>query len=562
MEPIKFGAKVVDVLQKVSRKDASVALKAASADDMRKKPVISVTLLLAVLDVKNLNGHYLPLEEGQKMVEALAEHPNLPGNCNHDMVARATSTSLWIEEFEDSDGEKRNGLFLKGVLWNNYIDDKLWATISGDFDSGALGASWEMNIYTIDPEKGADESIVLRDFIMNGWGLILSDSQPAEGMTRGKVSLSASVDKQKFWDRHTHLLQAELELEMTGKALTYEERQALPDSDFALVRTVKDSEGNDVKERDFPIDAEERRKVVLSFLKKSKQFSTDEKVAVFKAAVSRGKKEGDEWVKKYDGYDLSVFPPKPPKEVAMGKSASRNMLPTWSWDGENLAIQLFRGLRCPECSSTWNEVKKMDYENGTAEMECGGDADGENKHRFEVAVVVKPLSQPQANVVAEYWLVEKDNEVTYIKKEMKRMPELTDEQVEEMKKQAGVDAVEAYKVKMKLGAARADEIGKLVPFESEAKRIEAMQKYSEMSDDQYLVEKKEKEFAKEKADMLAQIEELKKAKEDPPAGDPPPDPKAQVSAGITLPPDPLKTDGKPKDGEKKPVVELSYDFNF
>ena len=561
MEPIKFSARVIDVIQKVSKKEASLALQATSLDDLRKKPVISVTLLLAVLDVKNLNGHYLPLEEANKMVEALSEHPYLPGNCNHDMVARATSILLWVEEFTDTDGEKRSGLYLKGVLWNSYFDDQLFAKIYDDFSNGKLGASWEMNIYVVDSEKKEDGSIVLKDFIMNGWGLILSDTQPAENRTKGTVQLAASVNEgidQAFWDRHLHVLQAELEMELVGKALTYEERQALPDSDFALIRHVKDSEGNDIKERHFPIDDESRRKVVLSFLKKSKQFTGEEKIAIFKKALAKGKKEGDKWVTKYDSWDTSVFPPKPPKkEGVMGKSATRNLIPTWYAD-DNYILRLFENMPCPTCSSHWGEVKTVDYENGVAELECGGDDDG-NKHRFEVAITVKSVGgQQEAKVAIEYRVVAKDNEATYIKKEVKRMPEFTDEQIEDMKKKAAVDAIDSYKSKVKLGAARADDISKLVPFESEVKRLEAVEKYAEMTDEQYLIEKKEKVFDRKEADYQAKIAELEKAKDAPPVV-----PDTQVNAGLGIPKDPLKDDEKPKESDKKEVkVDLAYAMNF
>lgn len=62
-------------------------------------------------------------------------------------------------------------------------------------------------------------------------------------------------------------------------ALTAAQRDALADSDFAIVRTV-----NGVKQRDYPIDTKDR---AVAALGRVEQFGSDKDQAAVKAAVCK-----------------------------------------------------------------------------------------------------------------------------------------------------------------------------------------------------------------------------------------------------------------------------------
>ena len=520
--------------------EPSVAQIQAAEEVGKDKPRFCVTMQLARLDVANANGHRISLEEAEKALESLDGHP-IPGNLDHATAAYGAATKLWI----DKDGKKYPELMLEATYWTRYISEDQFDDIMKAYNTGKLGASWEIDP-PFDLTADVDDPTVqdVKNFSFGGFGLMVS-KEPAESATKGTASITASAD-----DINMALCAEEADIlaSLDAAPLEYKQRQSLPDSDFALIRYSTDSDGNKIKERHFPIDTEARRKVVLAFLKKSKQFTTAEKIKVFKKTLARGKKEGDAWVSKYQDYNVNVFPPTNNAAAVRGGAIKVDSY------GE-LPVDLLQHVPCPVCGSS-GTLKRLEFEQGIFEMECrNGEYDSDKPtHRYEVGINVKAKGQ-----AAEHQLVasrdvygverlgmgpddidEVGESISVVmrvlSKEVEDVAEYTDEQIEQMKKEAveealrqreeaskheedlearveaavqerleraKAEAVEAYKASLAKTAERLDQYEAIMPFESEEDREAFKASLIDMSDAEFTfkveLRKKDKEIADLKA---------------------------------------------------------------
>ena len=188
MKKLRMDAIVAGVWEKLSDSQ----LQAVADDLTYGKPRFCVRLLLAVLDKKNGNGHYLSLAETKKAVAAFGDKQAIPGNFNHqteDIVA--TSTKVYIDETGESPL-----LYLEGVFWNRQLSEESFDNVMELYRAQKLGASWEIDTYRL--EAGTDDPSALHvlDYSLDGWALC-TDATPAEKATTGAVSITAKLEADK-----------------------------------------------------------------------------------------------------------------------------------------------------------------------------------------------------------------------------------------------------------------------------------------------------------------------------------------------------------------------------
>lgn len=200
-----------------------------------------------------------------------------------------------------------------GTLWNIDFPDEIEEI--GKQKAG-LGASYELTYNPLAASRIAENVIELGEYQFSG-GAILKKAAAAHPETQLLVAGAgyrtldgtdlAAVWYQGSWQDtvnailHSGNLDVLDEGDLQADPITTKERNALPDSDFALVQEVQNkSTGEKRKVRRFPMDTEARRKNAWS---RSSQVATDladeERRQVKNRIMNRAKREGDAWAKPY-----------------------------------------------------------------------------------------------------------------------------------------------------------------------------------------------------------------------------------------------------------------------
>lgn len=167
-----------------------------------------------------------------------------------------------------------------------------------------LGASYEIVYLAASAERIAPDVLEIGQYEFSG-GAILKKKAAAYPETQILVANQDSaevfdvMDEVDFASLSAYLREATSLLR--SKRLTYEERQNLKDSDFALIQTVEDKRtGKKRKIRRFPIHDEAHRKNAWSRVPQEKTDLTDEERArVRDRIMNKAKSAGDDWAKAY-----------------------------------------------------------------------------------------------------------------------------------------------------------------------------------------------------------------------------------------------------------------------
>jgi len=438
-EKLVFNAVVKEVYSEVPK---SQLLAMQGSDEItRETPIFGAKLLLATLQTRNRNGHRLLLPEVKKAIASMGDRLNIPGNYNHETTPVATSTKIWIEN-EGTNPE----LWLEAVVWNRCLTDDVFNDTITAFRNGTLGASFEIDNYKLQAAEDIDDTQDVLDHTLDGWALTLG-VEPADQATKGRVSITATSDKQE----------------------------------------------------DEPVKPKE--KIIL---KKMELVARD------------------------------------------------NMIRVWV---SELALGFLSDIPCPECDSRWSTLKKADFENGVFEMECDGDVDSDEHHRFEVKITVKSKSKgaveatvvggnmnPDGGVELGYRVIpskevdelskeytdeelakivadakaeaitEKDKEAAEAAQREADLQAKVDEVTAKAEKdqaeavaKAELDAVEKYKASQIAIAKRIDELHTILPYESEEAKVEARATVEAMSDVEYAAHKGDREKDKQIAELAAQL---------------------------------------------------------
>jgi hypothetical protein len=181
-----------------------------------------------------------------------------------------------------------------GTLWNGDFPEVVQQITE---KRASLGASYEIEYLAASASRLNDKTIEIGKYAFSG-GAILLKTAAAHPETQ---LLMADKDTRQVFDVMDEddlpRLQAYL-----GKAtsftqadtLSYEERQNLKDSDFALVQTV-----NGRKVRRFPIQDEPHRKNAWARLGQAKDLTDSECAEIANKVIGRAKSAGDDWAKPY-----------------------------------------------------------------------------------------------------------------------------------------------------------------------------------------------------------------------------------------------------------------------
>lgn len=160
-----------------------------------------------------------------------------------------------------------------------------------------LGSSYELSYVAATANRISPNVLEIEDYVFSGAALLFKGSA---AHPETQILLASQVEEHTFdvfdeddlapllaWLRGaTTMLQA--------KTLTYKERGALKDSDFALIQA-----DGDRKIRRFPIQDEAHRKNAWARLSQAKNLSDAERTQVANKIMSRAKSSGDAWAKDY-----------------------------------------------------------------------------------------------------------------------------------------------------------------------------------------------------------------------------------------------------------------------
>ena len=471
------------------------------------KPRFCVMLLLAVLDQKNGNKHFLSTEETQKAIDLLGDKQSIIGNFNHiqgDVIG--ASTRLWI----DSSGEQ-NLLMLEGVCWNRQMSEDTFNNVMAQHRNQAVGASWEIDNFLLATSDDDPEAIVVNDFTLDGWALCVNGVQPAEAATTGQVQITAKLGD---------ATEAQIERSTKHKiAIKDGGNIEKPHDDMS------DSQYGDCVNYRYPMHPDHIEAEIQLFNKPEQR--------------EVGGYTSTEWAKignriaKITGYRYKA-----------GKLESAHTDVIRLSRFSDMPIDTLQAIRCPTCGER-GVLKTLDFEKGMFVMECcNNEFDSDLiSHRFEIAITVTPEGQKALQLVAseEESVGDVSESIRVMFKSVEEAGnneevfDVTEEEIlqrekdaverdrnarkaiedDEAKIQAKIDAaveerlvkeretaVEAYKASVALAAKRLDELGEIMPFETEADRVAASAKLAEMSDESF-------EGYKENRQLRAEVAELK-----------------------------------------------------
>ncbi len=194
-----------------------------------EKPRFFVDLLLALIDKRNGNKHRLKREEVDAAIGRLKDRPMIPGNLDHNMqVVSGTSSKIFVKDAEDFDE-----LWLEGVYWTKKLTEEQVQKINAKYESGALGASWEIDPYEVEAATDIEDTLDIKNFEFSGFGIMV-DSDPAEEATRGAITITAKLeaseeDKKKQEERAKR---SGIGIKEGGHVTKPSEYSNVPDSEF------------------------------------------------------------------------------------------------------------------------------------------------------------------------------------------------------------------------------------------------------------------------------------------------------------------------------------------
>lgn len=181
-----------------------------------------------------------------------------------------------------------------GTLWDGDFPDEV-AEIQKK--QAQLGASYEIQYLSASAERVNDHVVEIGTYEFSG-GAILKKNAAAHPETQ---LLVANKDGDKIFDVMDEDELPRLLAYLSGSTsftradkLSYQERNDLKDSDFALVQEVDGK-----KVRRFPIQDEAHRKNAWARLSQAKGLSESERAEVANKIISKAKSAGDDWAKDY-----------------------------------------------------------------------------------------------------------------------------------------------------------------------------------------------------------------------------------------------------------------------
>ena len=181
-----------------------------------------------------------------------------------------------------------------GTLWKNDFPDEVEEIQK---KQAQLGASYEIQYLAASADRIGANVIEIGHYEFSG-GAILKKASAAHPETQ---LLVASADPDTTFDvmdeEEVSRLLAYLKGATsfsTADKLSYQQRENLSDSDFALIQTVDGK-----KVRRFPIQDEAHRKNAWARLSQAKGLSEAERSEVANKIISKAKAAGDDWAKGY-----------------------------------------------------------------------------------------------------------------------------------------------------------------------------------------------------------------------------------------------------------------------
>jgi hypothetical protein len=181
-----------------------------------------------------------------------------------------------------------------GTLWDSDFPDEV-AEIQKK--QAELGASYEIAYLAASAERLNDHVVEIGKYEFSG-GAILKKNAAAHPETQ---LLVANKDTDKIFDVMDEDDLSRLLAYLSGSTsftradkLSYQERNNLKDSDFALIQEVDGK-----KVRRFPIHDEAHRKNAWARLPQAKGLSEAERAEVANKIINKAKSAGDDWAKDY-----------------------------------------------------------------------------------------------------------------------------------------------------------------------------------------------------------------------------------------------------------------------
>lgn len=181
-----------------------------------------------------------------------------------------------------------------GTLWDGDFPDEV-AEIQKK--QAQLGASYEIQYLSASAERVNDHVVEIGTYEFSG-GAILKKNAAAHPETQ---LLVANKDGDKIFDVMDEDELPRLLAYLSGSTsfthadkLSYQERENLKDSDFALIQEVDGK-----KVRRFPIQDEAHRKNAWARLPQAKGLSEAERAEVANKIINKAKAAGDDWAQDY-----------------------------------------------------------------------------------------------------------------------------------------------------------------------------------------------------------------------------------------------------------------------
>lgn len=185
-----------------------------------------------------------------------------------------------------------------GNLWENDFPEEVEYVKK---NVASLGASYEIQYLSASADRLSDSLIQINAYEFSG-GAILKKTSAAHPESQLLVAKNESDTIFDVMDDETHArllayLRGATSITRADK-LSYQERDNLKDSDFALIQTVDGK-----KVRRFPIQDEAHRKNAWARLSQAKGLTEAERSQVANKIISKAKAAGDDWAKDYTKSD-------------------------------------------------------------------------------------------------------------------------------------------------------------------------------------------------------------------------------------------------------------------
>jgi hypothetical protein len=229
----------------------------------------------------------------------------LDGHFVRGQAAKPIGAILGAEGIDNADGTTTVRAI--GTLWSKDFPEEV-AQIQAQ--KPFLGASYEIEYLAASATRAEKDLTRIGAYAFSGAAILRRDAaahpetsllvadktksgiDPSTGqpyLLRAEAGTYDVLDEEGYDD-----LARWFEGTVQADKLTYEQRQDLKDSDFALIQT-----DGDKKIRRFPIQDEAHRKNAWARLPQAKNLSDAERAEVANKIISRAKSAGDDWAKNY-----------------------------------------------------------------------------------------------------------------------------------------------------------------------------------------------------------------------------------------------------------------------